>query len=44
MNDFGGSVLGEGGSQNAADDVCELIIKNGGKAFPNYASGKESKI
>ena len=30
VNDFGGSVLGEGGNSSAADAVCEEIEKSGG--------------
>ena len=38
VNDFGGSVHGEGGSTNAADAVCEEIVAAGGSAMPNYSS------
>jgi len=38
VNDFGGSVLGAGGSTSAADAVVAEIIAAGGSAKPNYAS------
>merc|ERR1712226_545065 len=38
VNDFGGSVHGQGGSSTAADEVCDQIVKDGGFAMPNYES------
>ena len=38
VNDFGGSVQGQGGSSAAADEVCDQIVKGGGFAMPNYES------
>ena len=38
VNDFGGSVHGQGGSSTAADEVCDQIVKGGGLAMPNYES------
>jgi len=43
VNDFGGSVHGDGGSNNSADKVVEEIIKAGGSAMPNYASVTETE-
>src|SRR3954463_7165088 len=36
VNDLGGSVAGEGADKRPAEEVAEIIRKNGGEAVANY--------
>src|SRR4051794_4827948 len=38
VNDFGGSMTGDGNDKGPADEVVELIEKRGGEATANYGN------
>ncbi|MCX7620698.1 MAG: SDR family oxidoreductase [Acidimicrobiales bacterium] len=38
VNDFGGSMIGEGGDKAPADEVVDLIVSRGGEAVANYGN------